>query len=322
MRGEFIHIWAETWPAIWLPLVEPASDDDPSAPADVFCELYRVFAKAFKTPISVEALAEIIDDPAQSREAFERLVAGDFASERSLVTCLESASEELEGLGGDALANRYFNLLASFIEKFSLRYDVRRPCQLCPTLPGVFAGLVRELRALTTADAHLDALMKDFESAIRDLRSDSSEGKIKTCIQKQMNLLEALGGAYPGVTGNTLGKISDQIGTWPHEKLKLAMKDLYGFSCDYPGIRHGGTASSALRAMDMRDLVAVSILLTGFTPYFGNNLNAIEVFGGGVGHVRAMPSVAAAPVGGATGVAQQRRGFWAWLFDLLFGNRK
>ena len=44
--------------------------------------------------------------------------------------------------GGDqALSNRYFNLLSGFIDKFSLRYDLRRPCMLCPTLPGLFASL-------------------------------------------------------------------------------------------------------------------------------------------------------------------------------------
>lgn len=305
MRGELINIWGETWRAIWLPLVEPTSDDTPSPPGDVFCELYRVFAAALKTPPSVEALADILDSPAQSREAFERLAAGDFASERLLVTSFESAYEELEGLGGDSLANRYFNLLSAVTEKFSLRYDLRRPCQLCPTLPGVFAGLFRELRALTSTDAHLDALMKDFESAVRDLKTDSSEGRIKTSIQKQINLLEALGRAYPGVTEATLGRICDQVGSWPHEKLKLAMKNLYAFSCDYPGIRHGGTAASALRAMDMRDMVAVSILLTGFIPYLGGGLNAMDAYGGCVGRVRAVASVATTPPSVPPTVAQQ-----------------
>src|SRR5262249_14400773 len=136
------------------------------------------------------------------------------------------------------------------------------------------------LRALAGADPHLDALMKDFEDAVRDLRQDCSDGRIKTCIQKQGNLLEAIGGAFPGVTGTTLGGICDQGGTWPQEKLKAAMKDLYGFASDYPGIRHGGTPASALRAVDMRDLVAMSILLAGFTPYLSNGLNPDMVYRG------------------------------------------
>ena len=78
----------------------------------------------------------------------------------------------------------------------------------------------------------------------------------------------------------TLGAISNQVGTWPHEKLKEAMKALYGFASDYPGIRHGGTPSSALRAVDMRDMVAMSILLVGFTPYLSNLLDADVVYRG------------------------------------------
>ena len=66
-------------------------------------------------------------------------------------------------MAGDELSNRYFNLLAGFIDKFSLRYDLRRPCTLCPTLPGMFASLVRDLRVLTSQDTHLDTLMKEFE---------------------------------------------------------------------------------------------------------------------------------------------------------------
>jgi hypothetical protein len=275
VRGEFIGVWSETWREIWLPLI-----DHEDVPEDIFCELYRELAPALKTKPSVENLADVIDNPMQSREAFENTNPNNLAGERALVTFLEAAHPALDDLGGDELSNRYFNLLATFIEKFSLRYDLRRPCTLCPTLPGVFASLVRDLRALTSQDPHLDALMKDFENAMRDLRHDSADGRIKTCIQKQVNLLEAIGRTCPGVTGITLGAICNQIGTWPHEKLKDAMKDLYNFTSDYPGIRHGGTPANALRAVDMRDMVAMSILLAGFTPYLSNGLNADVVYRG------------------------------------------
>jgi hypothetical protein len=247
MRGEFIGVWSETWREIWLPLI-----DHESVPDDIFCELYRALAPALESQPSVEALADIIDNPVQSREAFEKTGANEFAGERALVAFLEAAHSALDELAGDELANRYFNLLAGFIEKLSLRYDLRRPCTLCPTLPGVFASLVR----------------------------DCSDGRIKACIQKQVNLLEAIGRTAPGVTGTTLGAICNQVGTWPHDKLKEAMKDLYGFASDYPGIRHSGTPGNALRAVDMRDMVAMSILLAGFTPYLAAQLNADSVYRG------------------------------------------
>ncbi len=275
MRGEFLGVWSETWREIWAPLIEQED-----VPEDIFCELYRELASALKARPSIEDLADIIDNPTQGREAFERTTANDLAGERALVAFLEAAHSALEDLGGDPLSNSYFNLLSAFIEKFSLRYDLRRPCILCPTLPGMFTSLVRDLRVVTSGDAHLDTLMKEFENAIRDLRTGSSDGRIKTCIQKQMNLLEAIGRECAGVTGTTLGTICNQISTWPHEKVKDAMKALYGFACDYPGIRHGGTPASALRAIEMRDLVAMSVLLAGFTPYLSDAINADHVYRG------------------------------------------
>lgn len=275
MRCEFIVVWSETWREIWLPLI-----DHEDVPEDIFCELYRALAPALKRQPSVEALADIIDNPAQSRETFERTGTDDFAGERALVAFFEAAHAALDEFAGDELSNRYFNLLAGFVDKFSLRYDLRRPCTLCPTLPGVFASLVGDLRVLAGQDPHLDALMKEFENAVRDLRDGCSDGRIKTCIQKQVNLLEAIGRTAPGVTEAELSGICNQVTTWPHSAIKAALKNLYGFTCDYPGIRHGGNPAGALRAVDMRDMVAMSILLAGFTPYLATQLNADFVYRG------------------------------------------
>jgi hypothetical protein len=229
------------------------------------------------------AVERIINDTKASRQAFEQTTSSDIAGERALVGFFESVHgvlEEFEHSGDDTLTNRYFNLLTAFIEKFSLRYDLRRPCILCPTLPGVFASLVRDLRSVTSADPHLDTLMKEFESAVRDLRHDCTDTRIKTCIQKQVNLLEGLGQSCPGVTKDTLGSICDEIKSWPHNKVKEAMTNLYKFTCNYPGIRHAGTPSAALRPIELRDMVALSILLAGFTPYVCHSLNAESVYKG------------------------------------------
>ena len=275
MRGEFIGVWPDTFREIWTPLI-----DQEDVPEDIFCELYRELTPALKASPSVEVLADVIDDPVQSREEFEKIGVENLTGERSLVDFLEAAQPVLDDLSGDPLSNSYFNLLTGFIDKFSLRYDLRRPCKLCPTLPGVFASLVRNLRLATSQDAHLDSLMKEFEEAIRDLRDDHSDGRIKTCIQKQVNLLEAVGRNCPGVSRKTLGAICNQVGTWPHNKIKEAMQSLYGFASDYPGIRHGGTPANALRAIEMRDMVAMSVLLAGFTPYLSHQLDAEAIYWG------------------------------------------
>jgi hypothetical protein len=276
MRGEFIEVWSETWREIWSKL---ALQD--TAPNDLFCELYRELVSAFKVkPSDQQLLAEIINDSERSKEAFENTRAEVLSGERALIKYLENTNEILDDLGGDSLANHYFNLLEAFIEKFNLRYDLRRPCTLCPTLSGVFASLVRNMRTVTSQDAHLDSLMKDFENSVRGLRTDCSDGHIKTCIQKQVNLLEAMGHSCPGVTQNTLGAICEQVGTWPHSKIKDAMKNLYGFASDYPGIRHAGTPANAIRDIEMRDMVAMSILLAGFVLYLTDQLDADVIYRG------------------------------------------
>lgn len=287
MRGEFIGVWSETWREIWQPLVnESLGEAEESIPDDIFCELYRALAGdpkrpgALKSTPSVQVLADIVDSPLQSRETFTKTKSEDIIGEAALVTFLESAYDALDDLGGDQLTNRYFNLLSAFVEKFSLRYDLRRPCMLCPTLPGVFASLVRDLRVFTSQDPHLDGLMKDFENAIRDLRQDCTDGRIKTCIQKQINLLEAIGRTCSGITETELGGICNQLDTWPHKAVKAALKNLYGFASDYPGIRHAGTPKNVLRAIEMRDMIAMSILLAGFTPYLSNVLDLDAVYRG------------------------------------------
>jgi hypothetical protein len=123
MRGEFLGVWSEMWSEIWLPLI-----DHEGIPNDIFCELYRELASTLKSRPTVEELADIIDSPIQSREAFEKMRDIDLGSEKKLVAFLEAAHEVLDDLGGDDLSNRYFNLLVRFLEKFSLRYDLRRPC--------------------------------------------------------------------------------------------------------------------------------------------------------------------------------------------------
>lgn len=273
MRGEFLGVWSQLWREIWAKLAR-----SPHAPADLFCELYRELAHVLDEPLSVEDLADIVDDPLQARMAFRTTRAESLRGEQAVVTFLEAAHGIADDLGGDALSNRYFNLLSDFIERFSLRYDLRRSCTLCPTLPGVFASLIRELREVTERDAHLDALRKDFEDAVRDLRTDCSDGRIKTCIQKQINLLEAMGAGCAGVTADTLGTMCDQLQSWPHATVREALKKMYGFASNYPGIRHAGHPAGVTRPIDMRDMVAVAVLLTGFTPYLSEQLNAEVVY--------------------------------------------
>jgi hypothetical protein len=273
MRGEFLPVWPQTWHYIWRKLARHEN-----APPDLFSELYRELTVALKRIFDAQQLADVVDDPKSSQQALLLTNPDEIKGEHALVEFLEKVYDICEDLGGDALSNRYFVLLDHFIDCFSLRYDLRRPCLICPTLSGVFAKLMRSVQTVAKADAHLDALLKDFEGAIRDLHSERTDGRIKTCIQKQINLLEAMARLTPGVTQNTLGAIANEITVWPHNKVRDAVKALYGFASDYPGIRHAGTPANAIRNIDMRDMVALTILLAGFSPYLSHQLDSDLVY--------------------------------------------
>ncbi len=137
---------------------------------------------------------------------------------------------------------------------------------------------------MTSQDSNLDDLMKEFENSIRDLRIDCSDGCIKTCIQKQVNLLEWTGKTCPGVTERDLGGICNQLGTWPHQAIKTSLKNLYRFASDYPGIRHGSNHSGAIRSIEMRDKELRFDAADGvwrFAFAFDPNRQAIVLCGGG-----------------------------------------
>lgn len=262
MRGEITGVWSETWREIWSDLANYQN-----APKDLFSELYAELVKAFAASPDGKSLVDISNNPDLARELFKKTKVTEFQGEIALRKFFENAHKIIDDLGGDLLSNRYFFLTQEFLVKYSLRYDLRRPFNLSPTLPGMFTRLIQEIREAAEQDSELSQLMAEFEDTIRDLKTNQSAGKIKTCIQKQTNLLEAIGKRNPGVSSKTLGTICDEVKTWPHNALKESMKKIYKFASDYPGIRHAGTEANRLRDVDMRDLIAVSILLAGFLPY-------------------------------------------------------
>ena len=276
MRGEMIGVWSETWREIWSKLAKHKD-----APDDLFCELYRELVGAFVAQPDVTALADIIDDPHQSRIVFRDTEVSVFKGELDLIKFLESAHNTTLDLGDDPLANRYFLLVEKFLVKYSLRYDLRRPFSLHPTLPGIFAGLIRELKKATSQDTELHPLMVDFEEAIRDLGAGASPGRMKTCFNKQFNLLEALASKHPDVAANTLGQMCGELNTWPHATVREAAKKIYGFRA-YPGIGHGAQGG-VLREIEMRDLVAVSVMLAGFSPYLTDLISSDVIYRGSQG---------------------------------------
>jgi hypothetical protein len=328
MRGEFIGVSQELFSEIFQPLEEldevdnslfldlfrdsipkPVEPHDPvpldlNEDGEIFLPGDLEADAAYKTEFSryqqrLEAYTDASSQEDLAWNYFQEFIVDPATTEAQIVNFLEDAFEVLQESGGDELSNDYYRKIERFLEKYSLRYDLRRPFSLHPTLPGLFARLIRDLKEVTSQDAALSALMHDFEEAVRDLKSDRTPRKIKQCLAAQFNLLEALLSQAPGVVAyndaaeihnqtasrrqqrklaNTFGAMCDKAGVWPHDDVLKSAKALYGFGSDYPGIRHGGTSRNAKREIDMRDLIAMSITLAGFTPYFSASLNAEKIF--------------------------------------------
>ncbi|MGO4907331.1 hypothetical protein ACEN2J_03255 [Pseudorhodobacter sp. W20_MBD10_FR17] len=279
MRGELIGVWSELAREVWGKLAK-----HPDAPDDLYGELLRELNAALIAPFDpATTLAVLVNDPAKARAAFRRTKATALQGELAVTSFLERAHSVIEDFGSGDLTNRYFVLVGDFLNKYSLRYDLRRPFTLHPTLQGVFSRLMGDLRKITTQDAVLAGLMRDFEDSIRDLKGDQSPRRVKQSIAAQFNLLEALLKQHPDVVGaanpaNTFGAMCNQTIVWPHQAVKDAAKSIYSFASDYPGIRHGGTPANQLREIDMRDMVSVTIMLAGFTPYFTNLLDPSRAY--------------------------------------------
>ncbi|AUR03437.1 hypothetical protein PhaeoP72_01458 [Phaeobacter inhibens] len=312
MRGEFCGVCSEIIDEIFVPLQDfdkidgslfldlfrdtvprPAAPIEPQ-PAELneegeiylqgdiaAREAYEAAFAAYQDKL--EAYNDASSHADLAREYLRTFLADQNTTELQIVKVLEAAFDVVEEFGGDPFANEYFNLLESFLDKFSLRYDLRRPANgngltLHPTLPGVFAKLVRDLRTATSQDEALALLMTDFEDSIRDLKDDRSSRRIRQCIEAEFKLLEELAAKVPGVERDSLGQMTHHIDSWPHATVRAAISNLYGFASNYPGIRHAGNPASRLREIDMRDMVAMTVVLAGFTPYLTDLLNADAIF--------------------------------------------
>ena len=297
MKGELLAAWPYVWADVWVRLYaalipkprQPTAPPEPVSfdadgnmidPAEITAAAEYKTAMALFHEHRLSYEKTLTANPDEARAWLRDALHTTLQTEAAAICSLEKAFICIEDIGGDTLSNRYVNLVEVFIEKYNLRYDLRRPFSLHPNLPGVFSQLVGQLKSATATNPHLNGIMSDFEESFRDLKTGGTPARIKACISRQVNLLEAIGQIAPNVTGNTLGAICDQVGTWPHEGLKGSIKCVYKFSNEFPGVRHAGTPTTQIREVDMRDLIALSVVLTGFAPYLTDQLDVERMFGG------------------------------------------
>lgn len=272
MKGEISPFWSEMWKPIWLKLLK-----NKEAPFDLSCELYRSITQSFKKQMTIEEIADIVDDPTQAFEALKKVKKEQFKDDLAVIEYMEGVYniliEDFEKL---ELAEGYKESVERFINKYNLKYYISTPFRFTVSISGIFSQLIAAFKTYAKGNTHLLQMTEDFESALADLRCSSSESKIKTCIQKQMNLIEAIGLSHPGRVSSTFGQICDDLNghhVWPHNKVKESVTSLYTFASDYPGVRHAGNPKNALRPLNMNDLVAITISTLGFLPYLCNSIN-------------------------------------------------
>jgi hypothetical protein len=194
------------------------------------------------------------------------------------VLFLEEAHDviaEYEIVGFD---ESYQRMLQEALRKLNLRYRLDEPFTLRFLLPGSFSNLYSELHRLNVGNGHLAGLLMDFEKAFDRYARNQDATDLKTCISKASNYAEGLASFTRGSPG-TLGAMCDQLTDWPHDRVRDALKSLYKFCSDYPGIRHAGDPAGVRRVLATRDVTLASLLLLSFSGYLSPNIDENIVLG-------------------------------------------
>lgn len=280
MTGSFRQAWQYMAADLWEPLAEFTSQNA-TAPPDLFSDLYVLASEYLVPPPTDNDLEAARNSPEDAREYFLTLIGTDFAGESALVRFLEDAHAVISDYEIPGFPERYRWLLTRALGKYNLRYRLDSPCKLRFLLPGSFTNLYTELTRVNSSNSHLDGLLDDFETAFDDYARGRTASQLKTCIAKASNYAEGLASVTAGIParGNTLGTLAGQMTDWPHNKVKEALINLYGFCSDYPGIRHAGKPRSSLRNLGIRDATLASLLLLSFSGYLSPNIDEAVVLG-------------------------------------------
>jgi hypothetical protein len=277
MSGSFRDAWEYLAAELWEPLAD-FSAKDCAAPPDLFSDLFAA-ADDFLSPRPTDAeLGEARNDPGKARQRFLALKGTDFVSESAVVRFLEAAHDVIADYELPGFEDFYRRLLRDALRKLNLRYRLDEPFILRFLLPGSFTNLYAELHRLNTANAHLAGLLNDFEKAFDRYARSQDPTDLKTCIAKASNYAEGLASATRGTAG-TLGALCDQLTDWPHDKVREALKSLYKFCSDYPGIRHAGDPTGVRRDLATRDVTLASLLLVSFSGYLSPIVDEQVVLG-------------------------------------------
>ena len=273
MIGSIGSRWQFTWHDVWAKLAIC-----PRAPQDLFIQLFDCAIDYLRQTPAINEYEVIHNDPERAQQAFRHIRYCDFRGEADIVGFLEAAYTIIADFRVEELMARYQRLIQDFIARYNLRYRLVEPFRLRSSLSGAFAELYAELEKLSSSNPYLATLMDDFEHHYDAYSRSHQEADLKAAISRASMYTEGLAGVIAGCSG-TLGDMCDNLHCWPHRAISDALKKLYGFCSDYPGIRHSGNPAGQLRGLDGRDCILLSMLLFSFSGYFPDRLDINELVG-------------------------------------------
>ena len=141
-------------------------------------------------PLRRASYENIATGPAAAKPALRSELMSIGSTEPAARRSLETAYDVIDGYGIESLRNRYFNLTENFIKRFNLRYDVRRPFTFHPTLRASTQSYSqRSSRTVVKTSRSASARLS---RSLPGLAAGATSGRINTCLQKQVNLLEGV----------------------------------------------------------------------------------------------------------------------------------
>jgi hypothetical protein len=281
MSGRFLDVWQFVWPEIWLELEQSdiwtqLAESSGYSPDDLYMDVYVEFAKALKKAPQPDVYDATANDPVLARAALETATVTALRCETATVRFFENAFEAISEAGSGVLEDEYRQLVSRFISSRNLRYELIEPFELRSHVVGVFAALLADITAATSQHPQIEQAFRDFAHSFRSLQRSHLEADMKTCIQKAGMVVEALASVRPDARGNNFGALCNSVRCWPNPLVREAVKKLYEFSSDFPGIRHNIVRRNAPRPLEIRDSIIVPLLLLTAAGYFGPSANILD----------------------------------------------
>lgn len=222
--------------------------------------------KSFKQPFEA---ADDAEHAYQALDALHYTNLPNFVIEADVLTFLEATYGMLKEEYDPAWAEEFSRLVGNFIEKFHLPYKLCPPFRLMPLIAGQALRIYELIEQNSGPHGDHPELWQAFEEAYHQLVRNG--GDRKTPIHKITSYLEAIAADKLDIERDSLGELLksyENKRVFPHRgTITGSLDKLYGFTSNYPGIRHAGRPASRNRDLSEDDVTMLSLLLFVWSGY-------------------------------------------------------